>query len=1099
MQGQIRRWVRAAVLLLFGCIGGVCAADDVSARRTIFADDFSSSSSGECPPGWSAFSGHWFAANGVARQDAGGFDHGMVVKDLYLRCDYRIETKVRLVSGGAGAGLYWNVADPIGGENGNMLRYDGSYPIMFGWMRGRGFLGTGGATGDLKPDGAWHDLRMDVHNSMGTFDLFWDGDRIVDGAAMLHRHGHVGLQCSMGVCEFDDVRISVAAGVDWRAAPGGDIRPEWVGSLALLGEAIVYPVSALHRVQIVSADGELLGEFGVRGAGPAELDHPSAVAVDADDRIFVADTGNRRVQVYSKSGRHLRALRAEGDAALERPFGIAVDGLGRAWVGDRAKHRIVVFCADGTVERVLGCEGAAPGEFRDPAHLRAVGSNLYVADRGNRRIQVFDLDDPAAEPRVIAVDRHEGPWSVDVDADGTLVVATGRGLSLYDGDGTHRKEHAADALGEIWTKAAVFHPSGSVVIAETWHHRLVLFPKDLSSFEPRVSSVTSTSAVIVREAWIPLADAVRLTSRAVGADLLAPPDPGPWDLVGAPALRTDRPLSLTGLVPSTRYAYATPLPHRVVPALRDGLSAPYRFVTRDAPGTVAYTEVPIAVLCYSHVTHAAGAPEGEAVPEPTIRDEAWFRRAVDMHEAMRYFYWTNSRFALDPRCFYLNVTRPVDFAFLGSSSGEVHSDLEALAAREGLEPTDFGAVIVIGGNCCYAYPYPTPWWGGNLTHTTGCCFAGGGDVWLSTHEFHHLTEGWMSMIRHPVGEIGYGHADMPWRHEGVFGENFDFLAHTLRALPREVYLNLAVGRLVVTADGDGDGVPDDEPRCIFDEKRAGTSPDTPDSYGNGLTDRQNLTATVFHPAVPGHGHPLLCREINLKHPFAVFDYEYDRRPATPVLDGAIDAGEWDLFVETPNAVVPPDPMSPIGRAWTPVDGADYRFRSYLNWDAEHLYVAMTAPYPFLVDVQLDCNADGYFSGADNPRFTVQIPRDADPPPPGTLMPPPGVMVWDNVRPVAEHGVPDWRNELFDRKDDILWTWGRGGDGWYVVETAIPRCPNVGLDLEAGDEMAMRLWVQGLLPPTDGRPDPRYAFELLDSCEYAHFRLAAKKQARRLPE
>ena len=111
---------------------------------------------------------------------------------------------------------------------------------------------------------------------------------------------------------------------------------------------------------------------------------------------------------------------------------------------------------------------------------------------------------------------------------------------------------------------------------------------------------------------------------------------------------------------------------------------------------MAYTEVPIAVLCYSHVTHAAGAPEGEAVPEPTIRDEAWFRRAVDMHEAMRYFYWTNSRFAFDPRCFYLNVTRPVDFAFLGSSSGEVHRDLEVLARREGLRPTDFGAVIVIG-------------------------------------------------------------------------------------------------------------------------------------------------------------------------------------------------------------------------------------------------------------------------------------------------------------------------------------------------------------------------------------------------------------------
>lgn len=1088
---EIRWMVRSSVLLLSTCLAGLCSDADAPPREMIFADDFSATAPGESPLGWSAFSGHWFVTNGVVRQDAGGFDHGMVVGDLYLRCDYRIETKVRLVNGGGGAGLYWNVAEAITGENGNMLRYDGNYPIMFGWMRGRGFLGTGGATGNLKADGSWHTLRMDVYNEEGTFDLFWDGEQIVDNAAMLHRHGHVGLECSLGVCEFDDVRVSVAQGTEWRATPQGEIRPEWVQSLALLGEETVYPVPGMHRIQAVSDDGRLLWEFGRKGSAPGELDSPAAVAVDAENRVYVTDTGNRRVQVFSRKGEVLRVIRPEGEDALERPFGIAVDAEGRIWVGDRAKHRITAFAADGTIDRILGKEGAAPGEFRDPAHLKIVDDLLYVADRGNRRIQVFRLDDPDAEPRVIPVNRHDGPWSVDVDGNGRFVVATGRGLSLYDADWNHLKEHTADALGEIWTKAAIFYPPDSIVIADYWRHQLVILPDDLPSLEPAATVVTPTSARIMRECWVPVSDRTWFTSAAVGADMLAPPDYGAWDVLGDPDRSSLIPVELTGLTPSTRYAYAVALPHRVIPSPDLGVSVPYRFVTQDEPGTVSYAEVPLAILCYSHVTHEAGAPEGQPVPEPTVRDEAWFNRVIDAHEAMRYFYWTNSRFALDPRCFYLNVERPVDFSFLGSSSGEVHRDLEVLAEKEGLEPTDFGAVIVIGGNCCYAYPYPTPWWGGKLTHTTGCCFAGGGDVWLSTHEFHHLTEGWMHMIRYPVGEVGYGHADMPWRHDGAFGENFDFLAHTLRAVPRDTYRNLAVGRLVVTADADNDRVPDDEARCIFDEKRAGTSPETTDSYGNGLTDLQNLTAEVFRPALLGHDHALLGREIDLKHPFAVFDYEYDRSRATPVIDGSIGDGEWDVFVETPNAATTPDAASPIGRAWPSPPGADYRFRSYVNWDDDNLYIAMTAPYPFLVDVQLDCDADGYFHGKDNPRFTVQIARDAEPPTADTALPAPNVMVWNNVEPVEERGVPDWRNDLFDRKDDLRWRWGRGENGWYVVETSIPKCPNVGLDLETGEEMGMRLWIQGLLPPTEEKPDGRYAFELLDSCEYAHFRLVSR--------
>ena len=104
------------------------------------------------------------------------------------------------------------------------------------------------------------------------------------------------------------------------------------------------------------------------------------------------------------------------------------------------------------------------------------------------------------------------------------------------------------------------------------------------------------------------------------------------------------------------------------------------------------------------------------------------------------------------------------------------------------------------------------------------------------------------------------------------------------------------------------------------------------------------------------------------------------------------------------------------------------------------------------------------------------------------MPVPGVMVWNNFETVQATGMPNWTNEYFDQKDNIKWTWGKRDDGWYIIEAAIPRCPRVSLNPGENKEMAVRLWFQGFLPPTEKDKDPRFTFEMFDSCEYGYFKL-----------
>ena len=70
------------------------------------------------------------------------------------------------------------------------------------------------------------------------------------------------------------------------------------------GHSAVNPVQRISRF---SADGTYLGSWGSPGAGPGEFLVPHALAVDSQDRVFVADRGNSRVQIFDAEGRFLAA------------------------------------------------------------------------------------------------------------------------------------------------------------------------------------------------------------------------------------------------------------------------------------------------------------------------------------------------------------------------------------------------------------------------------------------------------------------------------------------------------------------------------------------------------------------------------------------------------------------------------------------------------------------------------------------------------------------------------------------------------------------------------------------------------------------------
>ena len=112
-----------------------------------------------------------------------------------------------------------------------------------------------------------------------------------------------------------------------------------------------------HQVVKFSPDGKVLltlGRAGVAGAGNDELNQPSDVAVAPNGDIFVADGhdsgSNMRIVKYTKDGTFIKTWGKPGTAPgeLNVPHGIAFDSKGRLFVADRANNRLQIFDQDGT-------------------------------------------------------------------------------------------------------------------------------------------------------------------------------------------------------------------------------------------------------------------------------------------------------------------------------------------------------------------------------------------------------------------------------------------------------------------------------------------------------------------------------------------------------------------------------------------------------------------------------------------------------------------------------------------------------------------------------------------------------------------------------
>jgi predicted membrane-bound mannosyltransferase/DNA-binding beta-propeller fold protein YncE len=180
-------------------------------------------------------------------------------------------------------------------------------------------------------------------------------------------------------------------------APGQLLMPR---NVAIGPDERIYVAdSGNHRIQLFDSDGNFLGGWGSFGIEPGQFNEPWGIAV-AENFVYVADTWNHRIQKFTLAGEFVAlfghsGLPEVGDAAglFYGPRDVLVLPDGRLLVTDTGNHRIQVLDSEGNFLDQLGPRGRQLGEMNEPVGL-AVGPDgfIYLADTWNARVQRLTPD-----------------------------------------------------------------------------------------------------------------------------------------------------------------------------------------------------------------------------------------------------------------------------------------------------------------------------------------------------------------------------------------------------------------------------------------------------------------------------------------------------------------------------------------------------------------------------------------------------------------------------------------------------------------------------------------------------------------------------------
>jgi len=231
------------------------------------------------------------------------------------------------------------------------------------------------------------------------------------------------------------------------------------------------------RIEVFAPDGTTLPALGGPGSGPGQFSEPSGVyGLAGESSLLVLDAGNGRVQKLNLNGVPVAGFNGPSGAgslpgSFNAPQGITADVDGRFWVADTGNDRVQAFAADGTYLETIG-EGALS---RPRGVALGLDGTLYVSDSGHNQVVAYAPGAPRNGPGAQVVGpgslpgQVKDPGGIAVDAYGRLDVAdAGNGrIERFSPDGTYLDSYGGGGSAKLQRPEGIFvTPPGDLFVAD---------------------------------------------------------------------------------------------------------------------------------------------------------------------------------------------------------------------------------------------------------------------------------------------------------------------------------------------------------------------------------------------------------------------------------------------------------------------------------------------------------------------------------------------------------------------------------------------------------------------------------------------------------
>lgn len=297
---------------------------------------------------------------------------------------------------------------------------------------------------------------------------------------------------------------------EW-GAPGsgmGQFHNPWGVAVHSTEDKVYVSDATNHRIQVFSKNGVFNSSWGSYGTREVQFHYPYGIALNEKlGRVYISEKNGDRIQILTENGEYFTYW--GNDFWFLNLGEICIDSTtGEVYVADTGHNRIQVFDQDGNFLREWGSLGTGEGQFQSPIDVEfdQNSQKVYVSDQQNHRIQVFN-------ERGWYITQFgtfgsgngqlNGPTGIALNSSGYLfVVDQGNSrIQVYSPDGKYVTGWGSSGSGDYQfdTPCGIDIDTATdyVYVGDSGNNRVILFKqKNSPSITPTTPTLTPTPTTI---------------------------------------------------------------------------------------------------------------------------------------------------------------------------------------------------------------------------------------------------------------------------------------------------------------------------------------------------------------------------------------------------------------------------------------------------------------------------------------------------------------------------------------------------------------------------------------------------------------------------